>query len=55
MRRMPLKWLLFTVLFVAFLAAEALFALYVHRTKAKINYLYSCAEAAARRAEEAAR
>ena len=54
MRRIPLKWLLFTILFVAFLGAEAAFALYVHRTKARINYLYSCAEAAARRAEEAA-
>ena len=55
MRGMPLRWLLFSVLFVAFLAAEALFAVYVHRTKAKINYLYTCAEAAARRAEDAAR
>jgi hypothetical protein len=54
MRRIPLKRLLFTILLVAFLGAEALFALYVHRTKARINYLYWCAEAAARRAEEAA-
>ena len=47
--------LLITVLLVTFFVAEGFFAAYVHRTKSRMYEIYQDTEAAAQRAEAAAR
>ena len=55
MRRMTVKRVLFGVLLAGFLAAEGLLVAYVRRTELRIDFLCKRAEAAAQRAEAAAR
>lgn len=55
MRRLTWKRVLLGTLVVLFLVAEGLLVAYVHRTEARVNYMFHRAEAAAERAEAAAR
>jgi hypothetical protein len=55
MRRIAVKRGLFIVLLVGFLAAEGLLVAYARRTLRHVDYLCKRAEAAAQRAEAAAK
>lgn len=55
MRRITLKRLVFGALLASFLVAEGFLVSYVHRTKVSVKELYHRTEAAAQRAEAAAR